>query len=32
MLAGRIEHVRSTVEVPFLLENNTNYFTCPARR
>jgi uncharacterized protein (UPF0276 family) len=29
MLAGRIEHVRSTVEVPFLLENNTNYFTVP---
>jgi len=29
MLVGRIEHVRSTVEVPFLLENNTNYFTVP---
>jgi uncharacterized protein (UPF0276 family) len=29
MLVGRIEHVRSVVEVPFLLENNTNYFTVP---
>jgi uncharacterized protein (UPF0276 family) len=29
MLAGRIAHVQATVDVPFLLENNTNYFTVP---
>ncbi len=29
MLADRIAHVQSTVDAPFLLENNTNYFTVP---
>jgi uncharacterized protein len=29
MLIGRIRHVRTVVDRPFLLENNTNYFTVP---
>jgi uncharacterized protein len=29
MLAERIRRVRATVDAPFLLENNTNYFTVP---
>ena len=29
MLVRRIEHVRAVVDAPFLIENNTNYFTVP---